>query len=797
MPVGIYNLPTFPTPFVGRQDELAEITRLLHDPACRLLTLIGPGGIGKTRLALEAARPLVFAHGVHLIQLQPLLSADLIIPTIAEALNIQFHSGAEPRQQLLDYFHEKSLLLILDNFEDLLEGVEVVGEILAHAPGVHVLVTSRERLNLLGEWALEIPGLAFPANVTEAEIENYGAVQLFLQNAQRVQVGFTLSEGQKPAVSRICQLVGGMPLGIELAAAWVRSLSCEEIAREIEHSVDILETSARNMPPRHRNMRAVFEPTWKRLSAEEQDVFKALSVFCGCFSREAAGVIADGSVRTLTGLVDRSLLRLDANGRYTVHELLRQYGEEQLAQMPAERDRRHDLQAAYFADFMEQQWGHLMFRRQKEALAEIDAYIDNIRAAWRYSVQQRHALEMRKFINTLWFIYDLRGWYYQGIELFTQAAEALRSVQGDEEIDATLAQVLAVQGYWTGVIGFPERGLPLAEEGLAILRRLNRRAETLLPLQAIWINNWYLNAPDMELLAVEEWLAVARENNDQRNIALALQTAFRVMEPAEARPMLEEAVRMLEELGEFWGMSVANFALGTTLWKLGETDKAKHHSLQAVKAAQEIHFRAGQHHAYHTIANIAFANQQFDEAAHYYRLCLKISHEVGLNRDTLETVYEFARLLAVQGRRAEAVELLTLVLHHPVHNFSREAAQLLFDELQTAGTPEVPSTVFEGSKTLELEKVVTKLLENDHLSEVSAPALEVANEANHALSEPLSERELEVLRLVASGLSNNEIAERLVVGVSTIKTHINHIYGKLDVATRTQAILQAQKIRLI
>ncbi|MEO8394168.1 MAG: AAA family ATPase [Chloroflexota bacterium] len=283
------RLPTSATPFIGRAEELAEIALLLADSTCRLLTLIGPGGIGKTRLALEVARSLTFPNCIYFVSLQPLTSPELVVPAIADALQFQFYSGGEPQQQLLDYLREKSLLLLLDNFEHLLDGVTSLSDMLAAAPFVKLLVTSRERLNLREEWLFEVQGLSFPTSETEANFETYDAVQLFVQHARRTHSSFILTDRRKPAVARICRLLGGMPLGVELAASWVRSLPCGQIADEIEHSLEILETSVHNMPLRHRNMRAVFTPTWERLSAVEQDVFMKLSVFRGGFTTEAAG----------------------------------------------------------------------------------------------------------------------------------------------------------------------------------------------------------------------------------------------------------------------------------------------------------------------------------------------------------------------------------------------------------------------------------------------------------------------------------------------------------------------------
>lgn len=269
---------TVMTSFVGRAEELSSIAVLLADPNCRLLTLVGPGGIGKTRLALEAARPF---SSTHFVSLQPLTSPDFVVSAIADTIGLQFYSGADPKQQLLDYLREKSGLLVLDNFEHLLDGATLLSEMLAAASEIRLLVTSRERLNLVEEWALDIGGM-----------EEESAVELFVQQAQRAKVGFSLTDQNSAAVEHICRLVGGMPLALELAASWVRALSCDAIANEIERSLDILETPARNTEPRHRTMRAAFKPTWERLTDHERDVFMKLSVFRGGFTREAAQAVA-------------------------------------------------------------------------------------------------------------------------------------------------------------------------------------------------------------------------------------------------------------------------------------------------------------------------------------------------------------------------------------------------------------------------------------------------------------------------------------------------------------------------
>jgi DNA-binding SARP family transcriptional activator/predicted ATPase len=327
-----HNLPPQATPFIGRSNELAEIAdRLQHDAACRLLNVIGPGGIGKTRLALQAANDQLanFVDGVFFVPLAPLTSAAAIAPAIAQALSLPTHGQTEPYRQVLDYVHDKQLLLVLDNFEHLLEGIDLLADILTTAPQVKLLVTSRERLHLQWEWILEIRGLDYPASDEEPQVEAFEAVQLFLQTARRMDAHFTL-RNDRAHVIHICQLLEGSPLGIELAAAWVRVLMCQEIAQQIERNLDLLATASADRPERHRSLRAAFEYSWELLSQDEQKAFKKLAVFQGGFRREAAEKVAGAPLSLLFTLVDKSLLRRGASGRFEMHSLLRQFVTEKL-----------------------------------------------------------------------------------------------------------------------------------------------------------------------------------------------------------------------------------------------------------------------------------------------------------------------------------------------------------------------------------------------------------------------------------------------------------------------------------
>jgi DNA-binding SARP family transcriptional activator len=331
-PLPAHNLPAQPTPFVGREAEISGIVRLLQDPSCRLLTLVGPGGIGKTRLAIQAAQHFIdtplqeagFADGVFFVPVDEVSSVEFLVLAIAKTFNLPFYSSLDSQEQLHDFLQQKNLLLLLDNFDYLPDGHELISEILAIAPGVKVLVTSREALHVQEEWFYPVRGMAFPSTAGWLEklaLEDYSAVQLFVQSAQRARPGFSLDE-EATYVVRICQLVEGMPLGIELAAAWLRALPCQTIAQELERGLDLLTTTWHNLPPRHRSMRAVFDRSWQFLSATERDVLKKLSLFRDGFrAEEAAGV----SLAELAGLIEKSFLQLTPTGHYRMHELLRQF----------------------------------------------------------------------------------------------------------------------------------------------------------------------------------------------------------------------------------------------------------------------------------------------------------------------------------------------------------------------------------------------------------------------------------------------------------------------------------------
>ncbi|MCE7989830.1 MAG: hypothetical protein DYG89_52455 [Caldilinea sp. CFX5] len=444
-----HNLPATLTPFVGRTGELTKLLLQLQHPDCRLLTLVGPGGMGKTRLALEVARQRLgsYADGVFFVSLAPLTSVDSVAPTIATTLGLTL-SGGDPQTALLEMLAAKQLLLILDNFEHLLGAAGLVADLLQRAPRVQILVTSRARLNLQGEYFVMVQPLSFSGVLTVAEATNADAVRLLVQSVQRNQVDFLLDSTNLPVVLRICQLVEGMPLGLEMAAGWVELLSLPEIVAEIEKSIDFLTVAWPNAPDRQRSMRAVFDWSWKLLNAHEQQAFRLLSIFRGGFTREAAEQVTGATLRTLSSLANKSLLYVTYPQvnlvRYQVHELLGQFAAEQLAHQPQEQVAIQAQHSTYYLTYVAAREVRLVRSESRQSATEIQTELDNIRQAWRYAARQANSGLLDKSVVGLSRYYDLVGLLNESIQVLGEAAAGLET-SGSMVTTDPQAQGLGVQ----------------------------------------------------------------------------------------------------------------------------------------------------------------------------------------------------------------------------------------------------------------------------------------------------------------------------------------------------------------
>nr|HMN30761.1 hypothetical protein [Caldilineaceae bacterium] len=385
--------------------------------------------------------------------------------------------GRLPQQQLLDYLAQKRLLLVLDNVEHLLDSVDLVDTLLQAAPHLRMLTTSRERLHLSSEIVFTLDAMAFPTWETPREALSYSAVQLFVETAQRVRPAFTVDPTDVQYVARICRLVGGMPLGIILAAAWSGVLSPQEIAAELTQGFDLLDVEFHDLPPRQRSMRAVLAYSWQRLTPAERAVLMRLAVFQGGFTRSAMETVAGASLRTIRQLVDKSFVQRTSAERYDLHELLRQYAAEQLhtaGQIQAVRE----AHCRYYLDFVAQREAALAGAHQVAVLAELSADFENIRAAWQWAVQKHNytAIDqaLEGFFRWFWMV---RSRQHEGQALVRQAGEqwAPQPGQAPQPVWARLmARLMEQQGPW---LAEPAAARKRIEGALACARRQNDRAE--------------------------------------------------------------------------------------------------------------------------------------------------------------------------------------------------------------------------------------------------------------------------------------------------------------------------------
>jgi len=632
-----HNLPAQTTPFVGREEELEELARLLADSGARLITLLGPGGMGKTRLSLEAAQRALntVPDGVWFVALAPLPSPDFIVPTIAEAVRFSFYNADDPKTQLLDFLREKQMLLVMDNFEHLIEGARLVTDMLQAAPSLKVLATSRERLRLTGETVLEVQGMRFPEYVTPADVENYASVRLFVQSARRVQPAFAINEETAPVITRISRLVQGMPLGIELAAAWLEALTPQEILSEIERSFDFLETELRDVPERHRSVRAVFEYSWNLLNDDEREVFKRLSVFRGGFTREAAEAVAGASLRSLTALVNKSLLRRLPTGRYEIHELLRQYAERRLNEAAAGKDETHHRHSSYYADFLADKGAEINTRSQKKALNAIEAEIENIRAAWSWSVERGLLENIGRALDAMTSAYDSLSWFQEGAAIFQQAVETLSRRIPDQD-DLLLWRVRLSYAWMIGRMGQYDANFQIARDALPIFRREKAHRDAVVALNHLayvaMMQGRYDEARQYSLDAE----AAAQQLGDRWLLFLSTGNTGYVEYLAgnyeTARKIYEEGVRQADALGVPLGMGISRNNLGEILHAMSRERESKRLFEESAALFRETGSQRWLAVALNNLGNVAHAMGDMEEARRYNQQSYDLYHQVGDRR---------------------------------------------------------------------------------------------------------------------------------------------------------------------
>lgn len=599
-----HNLPPQATPLVGRVEELAILKRRLTDPDCRLLTLTGIGGIGKSRLALEVARRIaadrfrLFLHGVAFV---PLVGVDRqeLPAAIGAGLGIVFSGQQPPERQLVSYLQNLELLLLLDNYEHLLPDSSLLATILNEAPGIKLLVTSRERLHLREEWLIEVDGLSYPEKETEGsageeELE-YDAVRLFASCARRLHRDFSrgTSEGTTWA---ICRLVQGMPLALELAAGQLKHLTIYDVLAELERGLVVLATDVTNMSPRHASMRAAFDSSWKRLSPLEQKALNQMSLFRGSFSRDAATIVLGASLPVFGRLIDMSLVRLMPTGRYEMHELLRKYAAEMLAADPALRAASRDAYVAYYSTFLQRREERLLATDQAAALREISSEIENIHRAWDWAVEGKQPGYLNQAVCALGFFYELRGRFPEGLLLMEVALEKLNTLDETKIEEASLrASLRLFQGHFLQRTGNPVRSQTILAQNQVLLSSVGSATEKAWAQCALARTHIDLGDLDGAIALFKEGVAISRGAGIDWLVAyLASNLAYTLAMVGDPAFWKESILFMNQSLGicqEFDNPN-ASFAVYYCYARqrtlLGEYERAEENDRLALEAAKQI-----------------------------------------------------------------------------------------------------------------------------------------------------------------------------------------------------------------
>ncbi len=819
MPSPSLTLPV--TNFVGREHEMAAILKLLADPACRLLTLTGVGGIGKTQLALRVYSQLYdqLSEDIYWVDLQPLQSGDYLIPAIADAVGLTLSGQEQLQQQLCRYMETKRHLLVLDNFEHLLEHVDLLPEIMQRAPDIRLLVTSREALNLHEEWLYPLTGLNVPESQEIKELEAYDAIRLFVERAQRMRPDFSLTE-EREGVIRICQLVEGMPLAIEMAAAWTKSLRCSAIAAEIQRNLNFLTSRLRDVSERHRSMEAVFAQTWARLTSDERTLFKRLAVFRGGFQAEAAQTIAGASLQLLASLSDKSLLRCDTTGRYHLHELLRQYAESRLE--PDELQQAAVAHCQYYSAFLDQRQYHLVQGEQARSATEVETELENIRSAWQAALQEWQPDAIQILAATFFHFGQLQARHLEVLGVLEQALPVLEA----HNATRLLAQVFVHLAWMLIRLGRLEQAARILAQSRAWFEELD--------ITPVYGMGTHPLAPSIILQVIrgnyadavrlgDQFMSVSARSGDLHAVAFAyygLTSAhFNLGHYEQAYQCAQKAVTLSEAFGNRWFMAYCLNEWGSIARAMGNYGEAEQHYRASYQIRQGFrdpegiavvlnHFgelallrqdypqarelyekslgiyqnlndQGGLATVHHGLGKVAAHAGEFDQAIQYLSQALTITTRIQFVPLTLSVLIDVGNLLlqsANQTRRG--IELLTLVLHHPASSHQqREQTEALLGNRQSGDPAHLP----------DLNKLLPK---------VQAILTGLTATVAQPLVKNLTEREREILQLLVSGMSNAEIGDQLFITVGAVKAHTSRIYGKLGVRNRVEAIAKGRELSL-
>ena len=617
-PILLHYFPVQFTPFVGRETELLQIQELLLDPDCRLLTVIGPGGIGKTRLGIEAMEQLAaktrqFASppdqrthipidGIYFFPLAGVASADLLLAALSSGLGLTLQEELDAQTQVLDCLRAKHIWLVLDNFEHLMDGTPLLQDILAAAPQVQVLVTSRHALNVRAEWQFPVEGLSYPL-LDEAAVDAlaYSAVQLFVQTARRFRPGYSVSPDDAEAVIRICRLVQGAPLALEIAAFWMQTYDPGQIAEEISRNVNFLITALKDIPDRHRGMRAVFAHSWDLLTESEQLVMAQVSLFQGGFSLDTALAVTQATSQDIAALLDKSILKRNVEGRYEMHALLRQFAIDKLdtlAQTSALAAGARQRHSDYYLNVIADKETALYGGEPRSAVIAVQHRLDNIRQAWQWALDQSRLETLTRSLEGLGRFYELAGFFEEGASMMGRAAAQLQEV--------------------------PARGTDVERQQIALVSHL-----------LVWQGRFLdkQSRADQAIATAHQALALAVQV-DAREYQAHAQSLLGELLPhkgefEQAKVYQQQALDYYQEAGDERRRAHCLSNLGIIHWRSGSNVQALDCFQQSLSLQQAINNKAGLAQLMSSIAGVYFEQEDLDQALVYIQQAAQLYQAIG------------------------------------------------------------------------------------------------------------------------------------------------------------------------
>jgi predicted ATPase/DNA-binding SARP family transcriptional activator len=712
-----HHLPVPGTSFVGRETELAKVCALLRDPTCRLVTLVGPGGSGKTRLAIQAAAEVMwgFQDGAYFVPMEPVGSADYMIPAIAQALHFtidSFVNGADLRTQILDYLRKRSLLLVLDGCEKLSGRTGDLTAIIEGSPRVRVLATSRQSLGLQIERSFPLEGLRVPLTAWEMRPRLQESVQLFRERACQAGADNRLTEVDYEPIVCICRMVEGMPLGIELAAAWTSILSPAEIAEETAKSFDFLSTSMGDVPEKHQSLRAVFEGSWSLLGSELRQMFSKLSIFPGDFDRKAAWEVAGVNPEQLLALVNRSLIRKNEAGRFTIHNQLRQYTAEKLSEECEQENEVRRKFCDYYVGLLTQRETSLLGSQMVEARDEIRPEMDNLRTAVNWAISLWAGQPAREMLRSLVCFYALHGWQ-EGVIAFRDVArirlEQLISCGWREpEKDPVYLSSRIHEAFFLCNLGEIAESEAISRECLAGLQQPGLESELSECLQNLGVNASYRGEYKLSKEFLEKAIIIGKESDNPFWHTYLLWLGylyFLIGEYEQGMLSLKKSYELFDRKGNLWGKAFAWSKIALAEDGLGDHAHAKEHHQNALAVFEQLDSQAGIGYALSRMSMSTYFMEDYPEAArlaqqgyetfeqigHRWGICTSLCAagfaHIGLGelkkarnnfRDALKesrsdqvvpqsmyAIIGLACILAQEGDEARALELVRFVQNHP------------------------------------------------------------------------------------------------------------------------------------